>query len=265
MAALRRALFGEFAAAETLFAENEAIRKRRDSAEIVSFDEVSRAVNAFDLGKLALSEAALNQVNSKVATDQTVAEIHWLRAELALYRSDSENAARELQEAETLEIRRRPRVYYAALRAVALERSGHLAEARSVITKARRAATALDAPCVAMALLEAADAALFQSVPRGAESGRPAEPGRADGFARALSILAAAKEHPAVLEDQLKEKRDAVRIRLWEARTELETGARGRAQRTIAAALALGRSTLGPQHPYVRELRRLRSTSAVGN
>jgi len=264
MAALRRALFGEFAAAETLFAENEAIRKRRDSAEIVSFDEVSRAVNAFDLGKLALSEAALAEVNERVATDQTVAEIHWVRAELALYRGESNRAAAELEKAESLETRTRLRVYYAALRAVALERAGHGAEARSAIVTARRMATTLDAPDVARALLEAADAAVSQPVAGKTKDGGPGGARCATGFAHALAVLAAAREHPAVLEDQLKEKRDAVRIRLWEARTELEAGAHDRAQKTLAEALALGRSTLGPQHPYVRELERLSSTSAAG-
>ncbi|REL24226.1 serine/threonine protein kinase [Rhodohalobacter sp. SW132] len=246
MAALRRALFGEFSAAEILFAENNSIKMERDSTEIWSFDEVSRAVNAFDLGQLEESEAALAVMTPVQLLDERLAKTHWLHGELALHRGEYEKAATQFGEARRLESRTHLKVYYAALHAVTLYRAGDEEEAREVFAAGRQMAADFDAPNVAMALLEAADATVSAK--------NTDDMDRMDGFEHALSILDSAKEHPAVLEDQLKENRDAVRIRLWKARTELDSGLINSAQETIAGGLNLGYSTLGAQHPFVHEL-----------
>ena len=251
MAALRRALFGEFEAAETLYTEYESIKMRRDSTEIWSFDEFSRAVNAFELGRLEESEAAMSVINPAVISDQRIADINWLRGELALHRGEVETAVKRFREAQRIESRTHLKVYYAALNTVALYHAGRVEEAREVVAASRQIAADFEAPNIAMALLEAADATISAK--------NTDDMDRLDGFSRALTILDSAKEHPAVLEDQLKENRDAVRIRLWKAHTELETGSFNRARETIEEGLILGHSTLGAQHPFVLELERLSS------
>jgi len=178
-----------------------------------------------------------------VVNENRLASVHWVHGELALHRDDNETAATLFEEAMNLETRIRLQVYYAALHAVATYRAGYAAKAHETITNARRLADSFETPNVAVAMLEAADAVVTGT--------------KSDGFNSALTMLSSAKKYPAVLEDQLKENREAVRIRLWKARAEFHAGTNDRAQVILAEALNLGHRTLGSEHPFVSEQERM--------
>jgi len=78
-----------------------------------------------------------------------------------------------------------------------------------------------------------------------------------DALDRAMLELQKGKSQPAGLEEQLKENRDAVRIRAWKVRAQYAAGRISDAQQTFADARSLGLATLGAGHPFMLELERI--------
>ena len=257
MAGLRRALFGDFTSAQTLFDDGAAQWKRLGMRISMPFDEMSYAVNAFDLGALDRSIALLDEMTSQLRTlDHTptaapFADPYWLRGEIDLHQGNYAEAATAFSSAADLARRgdthsRRQAAYYFALQSVALSRSDHLAEADHALELADRAEFSRRLPDFASVALLAAHAVLLSERHQHAQA--------VATFDQALAELDAARHQPAVLEDQLKENHDALRVRVWKLKAQLAAGQTEAAAVTASRARQLGMQTLGAQHPFMREL-----------
>lgn len=255
MAGLRRALFGEFESAQVLFDDGAAQWKRLSLSYPANFQTITYAVNAFDMGDLDRSETMIEQglVRSRVAYPTSVesTDWHWLPGEIALHRGDYPKAAARFAQGARL-ARQAERalapigVYLLALQSVALTRDGKLADAQRVLEIAQREAAALPHADFATSMTLAARAILLSHQKRHREA--------LQTFDQALAEIEAGRKQPAVLEDQLRENRDALRYRVWKAQAQIDAGDLAGATATTRAARELGLATLGANHPFMQEL-----------
>ena len=255
MAGLRRALFGEFASAQTVFDDGAAQWKRLSMSFPLNFESVSYAVNAFDLGNLDRSAATIKDgiAQSRLAFPNSGEgyEWHWLSGEIALHRGNYRAAVEEFAqgEASTLQFGARfasDAVYLLALQSVALTHANQLAESQRIVEDAQCDAVALPHADFATGMAIAAKAVLLSHEKHHREA--------LITFDQALAELEAGRKQSAVLEDQLKENRDALRIRVWKAQAQLDAGDREGAIATATDAHQLGLATLDPNHPFMLEL-----------
>ncbi len=255
MAGLRRALFGEFDAAQVVFDDGAAQWKRLGLSYSANFQTTTYAVNAFDLGDLGRSETMIEQglARSRVAYPTSIesTDWHWLPGEIALHRGDYPKAAGRFAQGARLARRAETAlapigVYLLALQSVALTRDEKLADAQRVLEIAQREAAALRHADFATSMTLAARAVLLSHQKRDREA--------LQTFDQALAELEAGREQPAVLEDQLRENRDALRYRVWKAQAQIDAGDLAGAAATAIAAHQLGLATLGANHPFMQEL-----------
>ncbi len=266
MAGLRRALFGDFAAAQVLFDDGAAQWRRLGLSADSLFEKNAYAVNAFDLGQIdragGIVDGVIAIIGAKPARERgaSAAEALWLRGEIALHRGRYLNAAASFAASSANmhadEARFQPNALYcAALQVVALARAARLNEARRLLDATRHAAAKLPQPSVASSMLTASEASLLSAEHQHILA--------ISTFDRALAELDAGRQRPAVLEDQLRENRDAVRLRVWKAQAQFDAGRSDEATATTKAARQLGLATLGPQHPFMHELTMLENQLAT--
>ncbi len=255
MAGLRRALFGEFTSAQIVFDDGAAQWKRLGLSFPANFESVTYAVNTFELGNLDQSAAKIKEgaIQSRLAypTSFESPDWHWLPGEIALQRGNYAEAADQFAEGTLLahwgEARFLPMgVYLLALQSVALTRDGALADSQRVLDVAQREAATLPHADFATSMSLAAKAMLLSHQKHHREA--------LQTFDQALAELEASRKQPAVLEDQLRENRDALRFRVWKAQAQTDAGDREGATTTANAAHQLGLATLGANHPFMQEL-----------
>ena len=255
MAGLRRALFGEFTSAKIVFDDDAAQWKRLRLSYPPNFESVSYAVNEFDLGNLDQSARTIKDgaTQARIAYPSSFEspDWHWLPGEIALHRGNWSEAANQFAEGALLAHWGKRRflpigVYMLALQSVALTRGGKLTDAQSVIAVAQREAASLPHADFATSMTLVAKAMLQSHQKRHREA--------LQTFDQALAELEAGRKQPAVLEDQLRENRDALRYRVWKAQAQIDAGDRAGATATASAAHQLGIVTLGANHPFMREL-----------
>ncbi len=249
MAGLRRALFGDFNAAQLAFDDGAAQWRRLGLPHLGEVFEIhSYAVNAFDLGHV---DRATHIVDSLIAEPVALGPAFWLRGEIALNSKRYPDASTAFAEcavqlrttAPSISVQAR---YCSALQVVSLARAGELDKSRSSLAIAQQHDEGLPRPNVASSMLLAAEAVLLSAEHQSDSADAT--------FARALAELDAARVQAAVLEDQLKENRDRVRLRVWKAQAELESGHSRQAALSASEAHRIGVATLGLQHPFMREL-----------
>lgn len=241
MAALRRALFGEFESAETLFADTRAILDRHPDRRLQGYYARTHASNAFDLGDLVHAHAMVERGFAQAVP------LHLMRGELAMLEGRFDAAAGDFAQAVQSadgSIRDIDVIYPQILRAVALHRAGHRDEARE---NWHLAATWLSDNTGTIghtpALLAGAKAVLF------------AEADALDAaFAQAQARLAQARTLPISVHWQLCENRDEVRLRLWHAQALLAAGRPEQARERALRALPASRTRLGARHFFVSAL-----------
>lgn len=255
MAGLRRALFGEFESAQTIFEDGAAQWKRLSMSLPLNFHSISYATNAFDLGDLDRSATLIKDAatQSRIAYPASFEsfEWHWLPGEIAFHRGNYRQAGEQFAQGAGLAQRGESRfapigVYLLALQSVALTHEGKLAEAQRILEVAQRDGAALPHADFATSMTIAAKAMLLSHQKHHREA--------LQTFDQALAELEAGRKQPAVLEDQLRENRDALRYRVWKAQAQIDAGELDAAAATLSAARKLGMATLGPQHPFMREL-----------
>lgn len=261
MAALRRSLFGDFAGADQLYRRTDALLGDADAVDR-EFLTFSDAVNRFDLGQLPEAGTNLQALESgervmqrrdlSAAGYNGRAEWRWLRGELSLAQGDAAGAARAFAEGAALLEREagsspgedsglHQRVYLHALHAIAA-RGRDAAAADAALARAQAlAARPGVAGTYAQAMAEAAHGHALQARAQPAQA--------AEAFARAQAMLASGRGKPLVLEFQLKENRDALRLAAWEARAWQAAGEPARAAEASGRALSLA-GELGASHPF---------------
>ena len=262
VAAPRRALFGEFASAEELYEQIEAIEGRtKFQTGYAYLHMLSQAENQFDLGRTSKAVQKLQEL-AELASALSMPgfaqndESAWLHGEIALqahdytaaadyFASDANKAGRD----DSGDAARR-HVYLAALRIIALAEAGRMESAQALLAQLRaRSAQASIENTYATAMVSAAEGVVADGLGKKSQA--------IAAFDQGLSELRNAKGHPAGLEEQLKENRDAVRIRAWKARAQFSAGSVADARRTWSEAQRIGASTLGDGHPFVLELERI--------
>ncbi len=255
MAGLRRALFGEFESAQAVFDDGAAQWKRLGMSLPANFESITYAVNAFDLGDLDRSaitiKEAIAQTRIAYPTSIEVPDWNWLLGNISLHRGDypeaAEHFAQGVRQAHRFDSRFASMgVYLRALQSVALTHANQLKESQRILDKAQREAATQPNENFATSMTLAAKALLLSSENHHREA--------LATFDQALAELEAGRKQPAVLEDQLRENRDALRFRVWKAQAQLDAGDREGATTTANAARKLGLATLGPKHPYMQEL-----------
>ncbi|MEO7198888.1 MAG: serine/threonine-protein kinase [Dokdonella sp.] len=255
MAGLRRALFGEFESAQSVFDDGAAQWKRLSMSFPANFESLSYAVNAFDMGDLDRAETTIKHAvaQSRIAYPKSLesADWHWLPGEVALLRGHFLAAAEYFAEGAALASRGETRfaaqgIYLLALQSVALARANRLTDSQRILEVAEGQAAALPHADFATSMVLAAKALLLSSEKRHGEA--------LVAFDQAIDELEAGRNLPAVLEDQLRENRDALRFLVWKAQLQIDAGLHKEAIMTASEADRLGLATLGPNHPFMREL-----------
>ena len=274
MAALRRSLLGEFAAADRLYVAADRLTHRLGLADQSSFTLQSYAVNCYDLGELDRAERLSARLATALSAREELStpgdfvgdsEPHWLRGEIALARNSPEDAAAAFGRALRMlspVADRYPRqvTYDAALQAVALLDLGRERAAARLLRYAGGHARRADVRgSYAEAMVHAAQGRVL------AHHGRHAQAVAA--YDRALATLQAGRTRPLILEFQLKENRDALRFRVWKAQALAAGGDASATDRALADARRFGTATLGARHPLMQGLQGLeppRGTLAAG-
>lgn len=251
MAALRRALFGEFESAETLFAGVRDILDRHPDRRLQTYYAQTHAANAFELGDLAHARAMVERGFARAEllnVETPSAVLYLLRGELAMLENRFDAAAADF--AQTVRMNTGDdtpgidAIYAQILRAVALHRAGRRDEARenwqlAAAWLSGNPRTVGHAP----AMLTGAKALLF------------AEPDALDtAFAQADEQLAHACTLPISVHWQLRENHDEVRLKLWHAQALLDAGRVAQARELALRALPASRERLGERHFFVRAL-----------
>lgn len=263
IAAPRRALFGEFASAETLYAQIEAIDQRTKFRTGFAYLHIlSHAENGIDLNQPQLIQQQLREL-AELASTQSLPQFAqndqspWLRGELALLARDYAGAVEifaaghsDTTVPDSPDVRR-SHLYLGALEVVALTQAERIDEARHRFER-------LFSPPV-LPTTESSYATAMAYAAKGVLSEAQSLHEQAvDAFDRAMLELQNAKSQPAGLEEQLKENRDAVRIRAWKVRAQYAAGRISDAQQTFIDAHRLGLGTLGAGHPFMLELEHVR-------
>jgi len=262
IAAPRRALFGEFASAETLYAQIEAIDQRTKFQTGFAYLHIlSHAENGLDLNQPQIAQQQLREL-ADLASTQSLPQFaqndqsSWLRGELSMLARDYAGAAESfaagntrMAENDPVDIRR-GHLYLAALEVVALTEAGHIDAANDRLERilSLPGLSAME-NTYAMAMAYAAQGVLRDAQGLHVQA--------IDALDRAMLELQKGKSQPAGLEEQLKENRDAVRIRAWKIRAQYAAGRISDAQQTFADARSLGLATLGAGHPFMLELERI--------
>ncbi len=251
MAALRRALFGEFASAHALMLRSRDMQRRLGHSRLRSYYVATRANNAIALGALAEARRDLDpQIREERAirsrTHQPdLAELLLLRGEISFIENNAPDAAADFTSAaEALQATHSDSsaaLYARAWLAIALVEADRMSDAKAALP-----ALPARPPDYASVLAGAAEGRWLD------REGDHAAAERA--YARALLDLKEARTRPLVVHDQFREQRDEFRILGWQARAIGRAGDPARAQRLLATAVARGRRALGPQHPVVRVL-----------
>ena len=249
MAALRRALFGEFESAETLFASTRAILDRHPDRRLQGYYAQTHAANAFDLGDAAHVHAMLERGAARAAAldlHSADDDLSLLRGELAMVEGHCAAAAGDYARAvqANTEGSAAPgidAVYAQILRAVALHCAGDAQAARDDWRQADVWLSGASQPMGhAPAMLTGAKALLFDA---------PDELGAS--FAQADAQLAQARSRPISVHWQLRENRDEVRLKLWHAQALLAAGRTDQARDCALKALPGARARLGERHFFV--------------
>ena len=256
MAALRRAVFGEFSAAAPLFEETRRIRQKAGESRLSHYYLLTRTTNLFALGQLDQADAELAQgLKNPAQRSYNIAgdgmgDLLWLRGETALARHDANAAAGYLEEAvrlqRTASDNGRNALYIRSLHAIALAQAGRDNDARQVLTSAAGLGGTPPVPSYANAMFRAAQGITALH----AGDARTAMVALQD----ALDQLEQARRLPADVHNQLRENRDAVRLRLWLAHAQ-QAASDPMAATTLSQAQQLADTTLGPAHPFTRMAR----------
>lgn len=259
MAALRRALFGEFESAETLFASTRALLDRQPDRRLQSYYAQTHASNAFDLGDRAHAQAMIERGFARAAAldPEHVSDVlYLLRGELALLEGRFDAAAEDFAQTARMTVNGATpgidAIYAQILRAVALHRAGRHDEARE---SWRQADAWLAGNPLTIghtpALLTAAKALLS------------ADADTLDAaFAQADAQLAHARTLPMSVHWQLRENRDEVRLKLWHAQALLAAGRPQQARDYARQALPASRERLGERHFFVVALQDIAESPA---
>lgn len=257
-AAMRRSGLGDFEGAEAAYAEGQAMLQRLGVEAPKYFDDAMRAVNFFDLGRLDSANALIEPIHA--ANNNPASRYRWepwntdwIGGEIALAQNRFDDAATLFDEgARAVEAHPwnflETSTYVRSLQAYALIRGGHVESASSILAATYPGIVAK--PSYATAMRTAVRGALL-----GAQD-RPQE--AVVTLDAALSELAAAHRFPIGVREQMRETRDALRFRLWKMQAQLAAGEPEAAAATARVAQQLGLSTLGAQHPFMRELAELR-------
>ncbi len=261
MAALRRALFGEFESAETLFASTRAILDRHPDRRLLSYYAHTHASNAFDLGDPAHARAMIERGFARAAAlnpEAIDSTLYVLRGELAMLEGRPDAAAEDFARAARMhaggDAPGIDAIYPETLRAVALHRAGRREEARESWRRADAWLSGSTQPTGHMpAMVAAAKAMLF------ADAGDPDA-----AFARADAALAHARTLPISVHWQLRENRDEVRLRLWRAQALHAAGRTEQAREHARQALPAGRERLGERHFFVLALEDIANAPGEG-
>ncbi len=262
MAALRRAALGEFAAAAPLFEESRRIQQREGMWRLSEYFVTTRVTNLLALGDLARADADIDagiagqRARSGGPMPGALVPLLWLRGEVALADGDSARAADAFAEASRQQAGGAgddvDGDYVAALHAVSLAQAGRVADARVVLSGSPRPAAGPASRVQAMTYATA-----MRLGARGVVAMHDGDPAAGVAHLRAaLAALDAARRQPLDVHGQLRETRDAVRLRTWLAQAQHAAGDDAAAAATITEAHALGLRTLGPQHPFVQQVAR---------
>lgn len=252
MAALRRALFGEFTAAEALFASTRNLLDRYPDRRLLGYYAATHASNAFDLGDLAHAQAIIERGFARTAALNPQAgagTLYLQRGELAMIEGHCGAAAEDYARAvqENTEAGTAPgidAVYAQILRAVSLHCAGDAQAAGDEWRQAEAWLSGASQPMGhAAAMLTGARTLLFAA---------PAAIGA--GFAQAEAELAHARTLPISVHWQLRENRDEARLKLWHARALLAAGRAPQARELALEALPDARAKLGERHFFVLAL-----------
>ena len=249
MAALRRALFGEFESAETLFASTRDLLDRYPNRRLLGYYAATHASNAFDLGDLAHAHAMIERGFDRAAAldPQNISDtLYLLRGELAMVEGHCAAAAGDYARAvqANTEGGAAPgidAVYAQILRGVALHCAGDAQAARDDWQQANAWLSGASEPMGhAPAMLTGAQAMLS------------ADADALDAaFAQADAQLAQARSRPISVHWQLRENRDEARLKLWHAQALLAAGRTDQARDCALKALPGARARLGERHFFV--------------
>ena len=252
MAALRRALFGEFESAETLFASTRTILDRHPDRRLQGYYAQTHAANAFDLGDAAHVHAMLERGAARAAALELRSaddDLSLLRGDLAMVEGRFDDAAEDFAHA-AQNGDDRPgidAIYPQILRAVALHRAGRADEARE---NWQLAAAWLSG--------RADDIGHTPAMLSGAQAMLSADADALDAaFAQADAQLAQARTQPISVHWQLRENRDEVRLRLWHAQALLDAGRAQQARELALRSLPASRERLGERHFFVVALQEI--------
>ncbi len=254
MAGLRRALFGDFAGAEETFRETRRIRDLLGDTRLADYYDTTHITNAIDLGDFTrardMLEVAIEGAWRRVSVRgmDHVAALMVLSGENALGQDRPDQAASLFGQAVDLYQQDHPGeshprgAHAAAMQTLASALAGRADQARLARTRiAGLTDGALGRASHLTAMILAADAVLAWREERLAAS--------RSLFDQALANLAEARRYPAPVQTQLREHRDAVRIRGWQVQMLLASGDPTAAAVVAAEAHALALQTLGVAHP----------------
>lgn len=256
MAALRRALFGEFASAEALFASTRDILERYPDRRLSNYYVHTHASNAFDLGDTANAYAMIErgfEQAEKLTPGKIDGTVFLMRGELAMIENRFDAAAEDYARVVQMHPNQLPdinTIYPQILRVVALCFAGHRDAAWEHWHQAN-VWIADAAPSIGHtpALLAAAQGVLLM------------DEGEADvagiAFAQADVELSQARTRQISVHWQLRENRDEVRIRFWHAQALRNAGNADQAREQARQSLPASLDRLGGQHFFVRALQQL--------
>ena len=249
MAALRRALFGEFASAQRLMDASAAMLERLGHVRLGGYYVATRSANAYALGH---TETAVHELDAQITVERATtgtaeAYLGWLlmvRGDALLASGHADSAAADYTEAADLadaDDAPREALYARALAAIARVEAGAVEQARAQLPDH---GDAVASHASAMALAAAARIADAE--------GRSTD--AAHGYAAALAHLHAAASRPVDVHIQLRERRDRIRLLGWQAQATARNGDRAAARELLDAARREGVRALGASHPVVRAL-----------
>lgn len=254
MAGVRRALFGDFAGAETLFRETRRIVTLLGDTRLADYYATTHITNAIDLGEFeharSMIDAAIQGAQGRVSArgQDHVAALKVLSGELALAQDRFGDAASDFGSAVALYLLDQTgdshsRITYpTALQAIALTLDNAPDQARAVLQLLDTPGSGATNPPVSRTVLVDAAFAVLAGHERRFPQSRAA-------FQRALQRLAEAQQQPAPVQQQLQEYRDAVRVRLWQAQMLLAEQATDEAVAVATEARTLASTHLGAGHP----------------
>ena len=255
--AIHRELFGEFESARELLLENQAVVQRLGYTRMPEFYASLRLENAFSTGRFADARAAIDKAMASVQEDENsdrLAAIYAWRGEISFAQGDTAAAAADFSAAATTLETNHPHstasVHARAMQAISLVAAGRIDAARDALPSASGISDRY-----AIVAAHAARGSLLNAE------------GRHDdalvAYQQARDELDAEQAQPAGIRDQLRENRDAVRVRVWQAQAELAAGRTDLARATAREARELGLATLGAQHPFMRELEKVDAALAL--